>query len=99
MRSDTLEHIPAEELIHHARRHQHSQGWPTRKLPAYVASPLPLTAPRYDIIYCDFDAGAVEAELGSLIGPRNVQRFVYATPKNDTTVLVEYFRLNASGKQ
>ena len=74
------------------RQVQAIRGWPARKLPAYVATTPTSSASSYDIIYCDFDAVTVEAALGSLIGRENVRRSVYAAPKNDTTVLLEYFQ-------
>jgi hypothetical protein len=75
---------------HKRRGVQATRGWPARKLPAFVATTLTSSAPSYDIIYCDFDAAEVEAVLGSLIGRENVRTSVYAAPKNDTTVLLEY---------
>jgi hypothetical protein len=69
-----------------------SQGGDTYGLPSYVATSVTTAAPRYDVVYCDFDSEPVETALKEL--GVHVARRLYAQPGvgNDTSVLVEYFR-------
>ena len=91
-RLNSREEKANEHSVYRRGQVQASRGWPAHKLPSYVATRLTSSAPSYDIIYCDFDAAAVEEVLGSLIGRENVHRSVYAAPTNDTSVLLEYFQ-------
>lgn len=64
-----------------------SQGFPS-----YINSSTPQQAASYDIIYCDFDAEAVEAELKQLSGGKLPVREVYRPSSNTSSILVDWFK-------
>jgi len=59
-------------------------------VPYYVNSSTPVAGTVYDIIYCDYDAPALEAQLQEITGAA-MDAESYAPSQNTTSVLVSWF--------
>lgn len=65
---------------------------PAWAVPDYIASGSPATGTQYDILYCDFDAWAVEGQLAIITGHPVDKREVFRPGSNTTSVLLDWFQ-------